>query len=340
MRIGRRGMGGFLAAGLAAARGSGGATPAAAQTAAPATPQAADWPQRPVTIISPFAAGGQSDPIGRAVALHLQRSLGQPFVLENRSGAGGTIGAQFVARAAADGHTLLFGTTSSFVIAPFVYREAGYDPAASFAPVAVVSEGPMILTASPGTGFRSVAEVVAAARRTPGEVTYASAGNGSLPHLLGELLARSTGTRLTHVPYRGGAPAMNDLIGGQVDLFFEAVANVAPHVEGGRVVALMGTGQERTPLLPQVPTAGELELAALTLTSWTGLAAPAGTPAAIVERLNAATNEALRLPAVRALLERSGIRGVGGNPAAMAARIGRESGIYRGVIAEARIAVE
>nr|WP_282572254.1 tripartite tricarboxylate transporter substrate binding protein [Roseomonas acroporae] len=325
-----------MAAGLVAARGGQGA----AQGAVQGTVQGANWPERPVTIVSPFAAGGQSDPIGRAVALHFQRSFGQPFVLENRSGAGGTIGAQYVARAAADGHTLLFGTTSSFVIAPFVYREAGYDPAASFAPVAVVSEGPMILTAGTGTGFRSVAQVVEAARRAPGQVTYASAGNGSLPHLLGALFARATGTQLTHVPYRGGAPAMNDLIGGQVDLFFEAVANVAAHVEGGRAVALMSTGRERSPLLPQVPVAGEVDLAELTLTSWTGLAAPAGTPSAIVERLNAATNAALRLPEVRQLMERSGIRGVGGSPAEMTARIGRESGIYRGVIAEARIAVE
>lgn len=133
---------------------------------------------------------------------------------------------------------------------------------------------------------------------------------------------------------------MNDLIGGQVDLFFEAVANVAPHAEGGRVVALMGTGRERSPLLPQVPVAGELNLADLTLTSWTGLAAPAGTPAAVVGRLNTAVSEALDLPAVRELMERSGIRGVGGAPADMTARIDREAGIYRGVIAAARITVE
>ncbi|PZP38817.1 MAG: hypothetical protein DI601_26020 [Azospirillum brasilense] len=163
VRIGRRGFCGAMAAGLVTMQDA----------------WAADWPKRPVTIVSPFAAGGQSDPIGRAVALHFQRSLGQPFVLENRSGAGGTIGAQYVSRAAADGYTLLFGTTSSFVIAPFVYREAGYDPIASFTPLAVVSEGPMILTAGSGTGFRSVAQVVEAARRAPDQVTYASAGVAS-----------------------------------------------------------------------------------------------------------------------------------------------------------------
>jgi tripartite-type tricarboxylate transporter receptor subunit TctC len=167
----------------------------------------ASYPDRPVTIISPFAAGGQSDPLGRAVALHLQRKLGQPFVLENRTGAGGTLGSQYVSRAASDGHTLLFGTTSTFVIAPFVYRNAGYDPVTSFAPVTVASEGPMVLTTHVRSGYSSVAEVVAAAQRSPGRITYASAGSGSLPHLLGEVFARVTGTELTHVPYRGGAPA-------------------------------------------------------------------------------------------------------------------------------------
>jgi tripartite-type tricarboxylate transporter receptor subunit TctC len=321
--ITRRGIGGGMAA-LVLIRGA----------------QAATYPERPVTIISPFAAGGQSDPLGRAVALHLQRKLGQPFVLENRTGAGSTIGAQYVARAAADGHTLLFGTTSTFVIAPYVYGNAGYDPAASFAPVAVASEGPMVLTTHARSGYTSVADVVAAAKRSPGRITYASAGNGSLPHLLGEVFARATGTELTHVPYRGGAPAMNDLIGGQVDLFFEAVANVVPHVEGGRAVALMSTGPARSRLLPAVPTATELGHRELTLTSWTGFAAPAATPAPVLNSLNQAINEALRLPEVTTLMERIGISGIGGSPADMAERIARESAIYKGIIADAKISAE
>jgi tripartite-type tricarboxylate transporter receptor subunit TctC len=302
--------------------------------------RAASYPDRPVTIVSPFAAGGQSDPLGRAVALHLQRKLGQPFVLENRTGAGSTIGAQYVARAAADGQTLLFGTTSTFVIAPFVYRNAGYDPVTSFAPVAVASEGPMVLTTHNRSGYASVAEVVAAARRSPGRVTYASAGSGSLPHLLGEFFARVTGTELTHVPYRGGAPAMNDLIGGQVDLFFEAVANVVPHVEGGRAVALMSTGPARSHLLPSVPTAGELGYGDLTLTSWTGFAVPALTPPLVIESLNQGINEALRTPEVGELMERIGISGSGGSPTDMAERIARESALYRGIISSAKISAE
>jgi tripartite-type tricarboxylate transporter receptor subunit TctC len=301
---------------------------------------AAPFPDRPVTIISPFAAGGQSDPLGRAVALHLQRKLGQPFVLENRTGAGGTIGSQYVSRAAADGYTLLFGTTSTFVIAPFVYRNAGYDPVTSFAPVTVASEGPMVLTTHIRSGYSSVAEVVAAAQRSPGRITYASAGSGSLPHLLGEVFARVTGTELTHVPYRGGAPAMNDLIGGQVNLFFEAVANVVPHVEGGRAAALMSTGPARSHLLPSVPTAGELGYRDLTLTSWTGFAVPASTPAPVIERLNLRINEALRTPEVITLTERIGISGIGSSPANMAERIARESAVYRSIIIDAKISAE
>ena len=266
--------------------------------------------------------------------------MGQPFVLENRTGAGGTIGSQYVARAAGDGYTLLFGTTSTFVIAPYVYRNAGYDPATSFAPIAIASEGPMVLNTHARSGYTSVEQVVAAARKTPGKVTYASAGGGSLPHLLGELFARATGTELTHVPYRGGAPAMNDLIGGQVDLFFEAVANVAPHVESGRIVALMSTGSARSALLPQVPTAGELGYAELTLTSWTGFTAPVATPAAIVEHLNREINAALLLPEVKDLMARIGVGGIGGTPADMAGRIIRESATYRGIITAANITVE
>jgi len=298
------------------------------------------YPDRPVTIINPFAPGGQTDPLGRLVAQQLQRALKQPFVVDNRTGAGGTIGAQFVARAAPDGHTLLLGTTSTYVIAPFVYRPQTYDPETAFTPVAVLSEGAMILTTHPRTGFRSVTDVVRAARDRPGEVTIASAGNGSLPHVIGELFASTAGLKLTHVPYRGGAPAMSDLIGGQVDLFFEVVSNVAQHAEAQRVVPLLTTGATRSPLLPDVPTAAEAGYADLALTSWTGLAAPAGTPAPIVAMVNREANAALASEEGQALLARLGITAVGGTPAAMAARIAREVPVYKRIITKAGISVQ
>jgi tripartite-type tricarboxylate transporter receptor subunit TctC len=271
------------------------------------------------------------------VAQHLQRALGQPVVLDNRTGAGGTIGAQFVARAVPDGHTLLLGTTSTYVVAPFVYRPPPYDPLSAFAPVAVLSEGAMILCTHPSSGFRTVEEAVRAARSNPGEVTLASAGNGSLPHVLGELFASLAGIRLNHVPYRGGAPAMTDLIGGQVALMFEVVSNVTQHAEANRVVPLLTTGAARSALLPDVPTGAEAGFAGMVLSSWTGLAAPAGTPVAIVDVVNREANTALASDEGRSLLARLGITVGGGRPVDMTARMAREGQVYRGIIEMAGI---
>lgn len=295
------------------------------------------WPARPVTIINPFPPGGQTDPLGRFVAQHLQRALGQPFVLDNRTGAGGTIGAQLVARAAPDGQVLLLGTTSTYVVAPFVYRPPPYDPLTAFAPVVVLSEGAMILCTHPRSGFRTVEEAVRAARARPGEVTLASAGNGSLPHVLGELFASLAGIQLNHVPYRGGAPAMTDLIGGQVALMFEVVSNVAQHAQAGRVVPLLTTGAARSALLPDAPTGAETGLDGMALSSWTGLAAPAGTPAAIVDIVNREANAALASADGLSLLARLGIVAGGGSPADMAARMAHEAQAYRRIIDAAGI---
>jgi tripartite-type tricarboxylate transporter receptor subunit TctC len=298
------------------------------------------YPSRPVTVINPFAAGGQSDPIGRMINAHFQRALGQSFVLDNRVGAGSTIGAQYVARSAPDGYTLLLGTTSTFTIAPHVYRPQPYDPLTAFAPVAALSEAPTILVANPQRGFRSLEDVVKLAKAKPGEVSFASAGSGSFPHIFAELFASLAGVRLTHIPYRGGAPAMNDVIAGQVDLFFEVVATAAPQVQSGRVTGLFASGDTRSPLLPDVPCTTELGYPGLNLTSWTGLAAPAGTPAPIVDLLNREANVALRSEEVKTFLARLGIAPVGGSPAKMAERIEKEAGLYKRLIAATEISVQ
>jgi tripartite-type tricarboxylate transporter receptor subunit TctC len=317
----------------------------AAALLAPATARAqggtASWlPERPVTIVNPFAPGGFTDGFGRGIAAHLQRLLGQPFVFDYRPGAGATLGAAHVARAPADGHTLLYSPTTAWVVAPALYRNPGYDPATSFAHVGAISATPMVLAAKAGSAFRDMAGLLAEARRRPGALSYASAGAGSLPHLMGTYFASLAGLELTHVPYRGGAPAMNDLLAGHVDLMFEAVPNVAQHVAAGRALALMTSGTARNALLPEVPTVAEAGFPDLDLTSWIGLAAPAGTPASAIVALNAALGQAIAAEDTQAAMARLGMAPLGGPPAAMAERILREGPVYRRIITGAGITAE
>jgi len=300
----------------------------------------AGWPGRPVTIVNPFAAGGFTDAFGRAIAAHLQKLFGQPFVTEYRSGAGATLGATHVARAAPDGLTLLYAPTTPWVVAPNLYKTPGYDPLKDLAPIALVGATPMVLNARTGLPFTDVAGLVAAARAKPGTLSYASSGVGSLPHLMGSFFAALAGLQLNHVTYRGGAPAMNDLLAGHVDLMFEAVPNVAQHVAAGRAVPLMTSGDSRTPLLPSVPTVAEAGFPDLNLMSWIGIAAPAGTPAPILVALNGGVNEALATPELREMMARSGMVPLGGPPEAMAARMARELPLYRRIIEGAGITAE
>lgn len=298
------------------------------------------YPAHAVTVINPFAAGGQSEPIGRIVNAHFQSVLGQPFVLENRVGAGSTIGGQYVVRSAPDGYTLLLGTTSTFTIAPYVYRPQPYDPITNLAPVVALTEAPTVLVASEKSGFRSLEELVRAAKKEPGRVTVASAGIGSFPHVFAEVFSSLVGVQLTHVPYRGGGPAMNDILSGQVDLFFEVISTAAPQVQSKRAFALLATGNARSSLLPDVPTASQLGYPGLNLTSWTGLAAAAGTPAPIVELLNKEANVVLQSDKMKDLLANLGIGPVGGSPVKMAERIAQEADLYKAIISSRQISVQ
>lgn len=298
------------------------------------------YPAHSVTVVNPFAAGGQSEPIGRIVNAHFQSVLGQPFVMENRVGAGSTIGGQFVVRSEPDGYTLLLGTTSTFTIAPYVYRPQPYDPITNLAPIIALTEAPTVLVASEKSGFRSLEDLVRAAKKEPGRVTVASAGVGSFPHVFAEVFASLAEVQLTHVPYRGGGPAMNDILSGQVDLFFEVISTAAPQVQSKRAFALLATGNARSALLPDVPTTSELGYPGLNLTSWTGLAAAAGTPAPIVELLNKEANIVLQSDKMTDLLAHLGIRPVGGSPAKMAERIAHEADLYKGIISSRQISVQ
>jgi tripartite-type tricarboxylate transporter receptor subunit TctC len=297
------------------------------------------WPERAVTVVNPFAPGGFTDGFGRGILQHLQRALGQPFVFDYRPGAGATIGALSVVRAAPDGYTLLYSPTTAWVISPWL-RGAVYDPATAFTPIAEIAQTPMVLCARPGSSFGSVAGLIAAAEAQPGDIAFASAGAGSLPHLMGSFFATLAGIRLNHVPYRGGAPAMNDLLAGHVALMFEAIPNVAQHVPTRGLVPLMVSGGTRSPLLPATPTMAESGFPDLDLTSWIGLGGPAGLPAPIVDALNARIVAALGAEDTSATMARLGMVALGGAPSRMASRIARESALYRRIIETAGITVE
>jgi tripartite-type tricarboxylate transporter receptor subunit TctC len=307
-----------------------------------ARPAAADvrYPSGAVTVVNPFAAGGQGDPVGRVVNNHLQSVLGQPFLMENRVGAGGTIGAQYVVRSAPNGYTLLLGTTSVYTIAPYVYRPQPYDPTTTLASIVALTEAPTVLVASEKSGFRTLDDLLRAARKEPGRVTVASAGIGSFPHVFSEVFSSLVDVKLTHVPYRGGGPAMNDILAGQVDLFFEVISTAAPQVQAKRAYGLLLTGNARSPLIPDVLTTSELGYPALNLTSWTGLAAPGGTPAPIIELLNKEVNVVLQSGQMKDLLARLGISAVGGSSGKMAERIAREASLYKDIISSRQIAVQ
>ena len=251
------------------------------------------WPSRPIRMVVPLSPGGFADVPGRILAARLSSSLGYNVFVENRPGAGGTIGADFVAKSAPDGYTLLF-TGTPHVISAWVYKKLPYDPLKDFEPVALVASGPYVLVVNPQLLVHSIRELIAAAKAQPGKIDYASSGNGSAQHLVSALFASMAGIELNHVPYKGSGPAMQDLLGGQVKVSFAGIPNVLPHVKAGRLRALAVSTPQRSPDLPDVPTAAEAGVPGYQATLWLNLAAPAGTPAEIVQRLYAETAKALQ----------------------------------------------
>ena len=251
------------------------------------------WPSRPIRMVVPLSPGGFADVPGRILAARLSSLLGYNVFVENRPGAGGTIGADFVAKSAPDGYTLLF-TGTPHVISAWVYKKLPYDPLKDFEPVALVASGPYVLVVNPQLPVHSIRELIAAAKAQPGKIDYASSGNGSAQHLVSALFASMAGIELNHVPYKGSGPAMQDLLGGQVKVSFAGIPNVLPHVKAGRLRALAVSTPQRSPDLPEVPTAAEAGVPGYQATLWLNLAAPAGTPGEIVQRLYAETAKALQ----------------------------------------------
>ncbi|MDQ6684731.1 MAG: tripartite tricarboxylate transporter substrate binding protein [Pseudomonadota bacterium] len=291
--------------------------------AAPVSAQDA-YPSRAVTIVVPYPAGGSADVLARAIGQKLGERLHQPVIVDNRGGAATAIGAREVARAAPTGYTLLLGTVSSQAINPAL-NKVGYDPVADFVAVAPIGSIPFVLVANPTLPVSSVADVIALAKRQPGELTYASAGQGTSNHLAGELFANDARIKLLHVPYKGSAPALNDVLAGHVPLMFDLQATAMSQLQAGRLKALAVTSARRSELLPKVPTMAESGLPGFEVSAWFGLFAPAGTPPTIVDKLNAEIAAILRAPEMKKRLQELGVDTDEATPAAYAGFVRREA---------------
>lgn len=267
---------------------------------------AQSWPSKPVRVVVPLGAGGFADVPARILAPRLGAQLGGTVFVENRPGAGSTIGADHVAKAEPDGHTLLF-TATPHVISAWLYKSLAYDALKSFAPVALVASGPYVLVVHPDLGVQSVAELVAAAKAQPGKIDYASSGNGSAQHLVTALFASTAGIELNHVPYKGSGQAMQDVLGGRVKVHFAGVPNVINHVRGGKLRALGVTTTQRWPEMPEVPAIAEAGVPGYEATLWLCMLAPAGTPEPIVQRISSELGKALQDPEVLKQLRSAGI---------------------------------
>ena len=275
----------------------------------------ATFPSKPVTLIVPFPAAGSSDLLARVISERAARALGQPIIIENRPGAGGNIGTEAAARAAADGYTLVECTIGTCAINPAIYEKISYDLERDFRAVVLFGSISNLLTVNPAVPVTDVAQLVALAKARPGKLSYGSSGYGSSPHLSGELFKQAAGIDILHVPYRGSAPAITDLRGGQIDLFFDNTPSILPQVRAGAVRALATTGAKRSPLVPDIPTMEESGFPGFVIAPWFGVMAPRKTPDKIVERINLAYDEALRDPAVVRRLTDMGMTVSGGTPA-------------------------
>ena len=293
------------------------------------------FPTRPITVVCPFQAGGVADTIARAVAPIMSESLRTPVIVENRPGATGAIGAAHVAKAKPDGHTLLIVPNAVLAINQWVFKSLPYNPETDFIPVINVGTSPNLLAVHPSLSAHNLAELIALARKKP--LSFASAGNGSPQHLCGELLNVTAGIDLVHVPYKGAAPALQDVVAGQVPVFCNALSLMLPQVRAGRLRAIALTTRTRHPQVPDVPTAHEAGLPGFEFDVWFGFVAPAATPAAIVERLNVEIGRALRTPAVAAPLQANGLTIVADSPREFGALIAAESARWRRIVARAGV---
>lgn len=308
---------------------------AAVIAAGPAAAQS--YPNKSIRIIVPFAAGGASDVMARVVGDKLFAKWNQPIVVENRTGAGGTLGADVVAKSAPDGYTLLLGTSATHTIAPSLYANLSYDPEKDFAPISAVSTIPLVLTVTPELPAKSVAELIAYAKKNPGEIEFASSGNGSITHLSGEMFAHMAGIKLVHVPYRGSAPAITDLLGGRIKMMIDHTPTVLTHIRAGKLTALGVADPKRLEDLPDVPTIAEAGVPGYEVRSWVGILAPKGTPADVVDALNKAIVEALAMPDAIERLKSVGARSAANSPEQFAQLIATDRKLWAEVVTRAGV---
>ena len=280
----------------------------------PSIASAQEYPAKPVRIVVPYAAGGNADILGRTLAQKLGDALKQPFVVENRGGANGGIGTDLVAKSAPDGYTLLVTASGPIVVNPTLYAKVPYDPVKDFVPISQCAVYQYVLVTLAASPYKSIAEIAAAARARPGALSYGSTGVGGGNHLAGELFALATGTQLTHVPYKGSAPALADLLGGQLTFMFDTVITSVPQIRAGKLRAFAVSSVKRASSLPEVPTMQEAGIKGFDISQWQGLLAPAGTPRGIVERLNAEITRVTAAPEIRDAWSRQGATVLTMNP--------------------------
>jgi len=298
------------------------------------------WPQRAVTLIVAFAAGGTTYIVARLVGQRLSELWGQPVVVEDRPGAGGNIGASVVAKSPPDGYTLLVPSGSILTVNPHIYKDMGFDPQKDLVPITNIASGPMIVVVNPSVKARTLQELVALAKSEPGHLNFGSAGVGSQVHMAGENFADAAGIDVKHIPYKGEALALNDLMGGQIQLMVGNIAAASGFVKSGSLRALAVTSRERSPMMPDVPTADEAGLPGFESVGWFGLMAPAGTPRSVIDKIQADVEKVVQNPDVKAALAKQGMVPVANKPAEMARAIADESRKWARVIANRHLQVQ
>lgn len=310
-----------------------GALSAHAQSAAP-------YPSRPVTVVVPFPPGGGTDVGARLVAQKLSLKWGQPVIVENRGGAAGRVGAELVAKAKPDGYTLLVGNVGTQSVNPALYKKMPYDPDKAFAPIGMIAELPLVMLVTPSLPWKNIKDVVEAAKKDPGKITFASSGAGGAPHLAGEIFQQASGTKMLHVAYKGGGPAALDLMAGHVNIYFGTVLESVGHVKSGKLKGLGVTSASRSPALQELPTIAESGYAGFDTGSWIGMLAPAGTPASIINKISADLREVLALPDTQKTLITQGATPWPMTPEQFAQRIKSDQARYGRIIKENNLSAE